>query len=92
MDYMNNFVKEVKIVNKADGSEQNIDMAQFTPDEVNQIFASFPQDVLYVDNGVLNFIATEFISKPNECFDKHKCAQCGTIYEEAVDKDTGSFF
>ena len=92
MDYMNNFVKEVKIVNKADGSEQNIDMAQFTPDEVNQIFASFPQDVLYVDNGVLNFIATEFIAKPNECFDKHKCAQCGTIYEEAVDKDTGSFF
>lgn len=92
MDYMNNFVKEVKIVNKADGSEQNIVMAQFTPDEVNQIFASFPQDVLYIDNGVLNFIATEFIVKPNECFDKHKCAQCGTIYEEAVDKDTGSFF
>lgn len=92
MDYMNNFIKEVKVINKTNGNEQLIDISLFEPTEVNQIFATFPQDVLYVDDGVLNFIATEFIAKINESFDKHKCAQCGAIYEEAVDKDVGSFF
>lgn len=92
MDYMNNFIKEVKVINKTNGNEQLIDTSLFEPDEVNQIFATFPQDVLYVENGILNFIATEFIAKINESFDKHKCAQCGAIYEEAVDKDVGSFF
>ena len=92
MDYVNMFVKNVKLHNKQNGIDKDIDMSLFTAPEIEEIFSAFPQDVLYVDNGILTFITDNFIKKINDSFEKHKCAQCGTIYEEAVDRSSEGFF
>lgn len=92
MDYVNTFVKSIRLENKQTGAVQDIDFSQFSVSEMEEIFAAFPQDVLYTDDGVLNYIANEYIKKINDTFDQHKCGACGAIYEEAIDKDTQSFF
>ena len=92
MDYVNTFVKSIRLENKQNGSVQNIDFENFNVAEMEEIFAMFPQDVLYADNSVLNYIANEYIKKINDTFDQHKCGVCGAIYEDAIDKDTQSFF
>lgn len=92
MDYVDTFVKSVRIEGKADGSVQDIDLSDFTAAEVEEIFSSFPQDVLYADDGVLSYIAKEYIQRINDSFEKRKCAVCGAEYEEAVDGDAQGFF
>ena len=92
MDYVNMFVKSVKLHNKQSGMDKDIDMSLFTAPEIEEIFSAFPQDVLYVDNGILTFITQNFIKKINDSFEKHKCAQCGTAYEEAIDGSSEGFF
>lgn len=92
MDYINTYVKSFRLLNKQTSQENEIDLSEYSSEDVTALFSEFPQDVLYVDDGVLNFIANEFIGKLNDAFDKHKCLNCGTLYEEAIDKDTQSFF
>lgn len=46
-------------------------MAKYKASDVEDILASFPQDALYTDDGVLNFIANEYLKKINDSFDKH---------------------
>lgn len=92
MDYMNMFVKHIDIVNKQTGKETAINAADFTAAEIEDIFSAFPQDVLYVDDGVITYITKNYISSINDTFEKHKCGACGAVYGEAIDETVDSFF
>ena len=82
MEYVNLFISKLKLEIKSTGVVRDIDFSNYKADAVEEILAKFPQDALYTDDGVLNFIATEYLKKINDSFDKHVCFQCGTIQEE----------
>lgn len=92
IDYSCTFIKEIDFKSIVGESEPTrIVTSEFTPQEVTQILESFPQDVVYVDDGVLSFVVENFINKINASFEKHKCGSCGAVYDESVDGDTSSF-
>ena len=92
IDYSCAFIKQIDFKSLTGDSEPTtINTSDFTSQEVVQILESFPQDVVYVDNGVLSFIVEQFINKINDSFEKHKCGSCGAIYDESIDGDTTSF-
>ena len=82
MEYVNLFISKVKLNVKSTGAVREFDMSNYRASDVEEILAQFPQDALYNDNGVLNFIAVEYLKKINDSFDKHQCYSCGTIQEE----------
>ena len=82
MEYVNLFISKVKLEVKSSGVVREFDMSDYKASDVEDILAQFPQDALYNDTGVLNFIATEYLKKINDSFDKHQCFNCGTIQEE----------
>lgn len=90
-DYINMFVKTAKIINKLTNDEQNIDFEQFTPSEVTEIFSVFPQEVVYVNDGIISYISKEFMQSLNDTFQKHKCGCCQTICNDAIDQSISSF-
>ena len=82
MEYINLFIQKVDLEIKSTGAKRTVDMAKYKASDVEDILASFPQDALYTDDGVLNFIANEYLKKINDSFDKHQCYACGTIQED----------
>lgn len=92
VDYSCAFIKEISF-SSLDGSGEptRIVTADFTPAEMSEILESFPQDVIYVDDGVLGFVVENFINKINDAFEKHKCGSCGAVYDESIDGDAQSF-
>jgi hypothetical protein len=82
MEYVNLFISKLKLLIKSSGTVRDIDFTAYKADAVEEILAKFPQDALYTDDGVLNFIATEYLKKINDSFDRHVCAVCGTVQEE----------
>lgn len=79
MEYVNLFISKIDMEVKATGAKRSIDMSKYKASDVEDILAKFPQDVLYTEDGVMNFIAQEYLKKINDSFDKHKCAECGTV-------------
>jgi hypothetical protein len=86
------FIKNVTIVNKTTNETNFIDFSQFTIKETLEIFSAFPQEVMYVDDGVIHYISTEFLQKINSVFSTHKCGACNTICEDTLDQNIASFF
>ena len=82
MEYINLFISKVVLEVKSTGATRTIDMANYKASDVEEILAQFPQDALYTEDGVLNFIANEYLKKINDSFDKHQCFACGTVQEE----------
>ena len=82
MEYINLFISKIDMHVKATGAKRTIDMSQYKASDVEDILAQFPQDALYTENGVLNFIANEYLKKINDSFDKHQCISCGHVQEE----------
>lgn len=82
MEYVNLFISKVDLLVKATGAARTIDMSDYKASDVEDILAQFPQDALYTDDGVLSFIATQYLKKINDSFDKHQCFNCGTVQEE----------
>lgn len=82
MEYINLFISKVVLTVKSTGAKRTIDMANYKASDVEDILSQFPQDALYTDDGVLNFIANEYLKKINDSFDKHQCYACGSIQEE----------
>ena len=82
MEYINLFISKLKLEVKSSGAVREIDFTQYKASDVEEILAKFPQDALYTDDGVLNFIANEYLKKINDSFDKHECYQCGTVQED----------
>lgn len=82
MEYVNLFISKVKLEVKSANVIREFDLSDYKASDVEEILAQFPQDALYSDSGVLNFIATEYLKKINDSFDKHVCYNCGTVQEE----------
>lgn len=90
-DYATTFMKSVQVKSKSNGNAQTLDFGLFSTKEVETTISLFPQDVMYADDGVLNFITTQFIERINKQFEQHACAQCGTIENETIGQDVSSF-
>lgn len=91
MEYVELFISNVNFTIKATNVTRNIDFSKYKPSDVQDILSNFPQDALYTENGVLNFIANEYLKKINDSFDKHECYSCGTIQEEEGSNQAESF-
>ena len=92
MDYTQLFIKKVVITKLEDGSTKTVDAKDFTPNELLEIFAMFPQDVMYIDDGITTFILKEFVQKIDTAYGEHKCGSCGAVYKNAADGGTDGFF
>ena len=91
IEQMNLFVRKLKMTNKDTGIVREIDFSKYNVTDISDIFAMFPQDVVYSDNGIINIITTKFINQLNNSFDKHTCSSCGTVYEQDGSNQVESF-
>ena len=91
MDYVSIFIKNFSFVDKTTGEKTVIDSSEYSVDELLDIMSVFPQDVLYSENGVIQYITKEFIGKINDAFEKHECAVCGKLCEDTSDSSAEGF-
>ena len=91
MEYINLFISKLVISAAAGKVLKEIDFHGYKPADIEEILQTLPQDVLYTDNGVLQFIAKEFLQKLNASFDKHQCQYCGAIQEDENTNQVESF-
>lgn len=84
LDYVDLYIKQIILENKTTGMVKTVDIADYEPEDVEEIISIFPQDVLYSDNGILKYITEEYIKKINDSFDKQHCLQCGELHENTV--------
>lgn len=92
IDYLNLFISEITFQDKTTGEEpQVLDLTDFTFIEVADILSVFPQDVFYSEHGIIQYITTEFVSKINNCFEKHSCAMCGYVSPDSIDDSIDDF-
>lgn len=92
VDYTNLFIKKIEFIDKTTGDTNVIDADEYTTSELLEVISVFPQDVLYADNGIIQYITKEFITKINDTFDKHKCAICGAMVDATSDSSAEGFF
>lgn len=92
VDYTNLFIKRVEFTDKTNGESNVIDASEYTVNELLEVISVFPQDVLYADSGIIQYITREFITKINDTFDKHKCALCGAVVDATADSSADGFF
>lgn len=92
VDYTNLFIKKIEFVDKTTGEATVIDVDDYSIDELFEIIAVFPQDVLYADNGLIQHITAEFVTKINDTFEKHECYMCGKLCENTADSSSEGFF
>src|SRR5574344_1653012 len=84
MDYINLYISEIDVENKATKMKKHINMADYQVGDIEDIMAIFPQDVLYTENGVLYFIINNFIKVINDTFEVQHCYNCNAVYENTV--------
>ena len=84
IDYINLFIKQIDLENKSTNSVKQIILSDYAVKDIEDIVAVFPQDVLYSDDGVIQYIANNYIKKINDTFDEHTCFNCGEKYENDV--------
>ncbi len=84
VDYINLFIKQIDLTNKISKTSKKIVFADYPVRDIEDIMAVFPQDVLYSDDGVIQYIANNYIKKINDTFDVHTCFNCGEKYEHDV--------
>lgn len=84
IEYVDLFIEDVEIENKATGTKKTIHMRDYGVADVEDILATFPQDVVYSDSGVIQHVAKRYVQRVNDAFDKHRCLQCGEEYENDV--------
>lgn len=92
IEYINLFIKSIDITNKATNKSTIVDFSKYVVGDREEILATFPQDVLYSQHGVLMFITDNFIKPMNSSFDKHECCVCGAIHEKGDINSSESFF
>lgn len=92
IDYTQLFIKQVVITKLEDNSVKTVNSNDFTAAEFLEILSLFPQDVLYVDNGIIAFIIKEFIKNVEKAYEQHKCGICGAVYKNSQDNSTTGFF
>lgn len=81
MEYINLFIKSFGI-SRGEQFLREFDLSHMRPDAIDELLQHLPQDVLYAENGVLQFVTKELLQKLNDSFDKHTCKHCGTVQED----------
>lgn len=89
-EYVNLYIKDVTVKNLKTGNTKVINFDDYGPLDVTDILSVFPYEVVYNDNGVLQFITKQVIGNINDQFEAHYCVQCHEKYEGGIE-DTGSF-
>lgn len=84
IEYVDLFIEDIEIENIATGVKMTIHMRDYDVADVEDILATFPQDVVYSDDGVIQHVAKRYVQRVNDAFDKHRCLQCGEEYENDV--------
>lgn len=78
VDYINLYIKQIELIDKLTGEKQVADLSLMTYSDIEQLIEMFPQNIIFSEeNGVLRYIAKNFIEKINDAFKyNEKCAQC----------------
>ena len=84
IDYINLFIKQIDLKSKSNSAEKVIVMSDYKVRDIEDIMSVFPQDVLYSEDGVLQYIANNYIKKINDTFEEHFCCSCGEKYENDI--------
>lgn len=86
IDYINLFIKSAEYISKEDPTKrEKADFTVMSYSDIEQLISYFPQNIIFSEeNGVLKFIAQEFISKLNNVFAYEKCAFCGAESHEGM--------
>ena len=78
VDYINLYIKQIELIDKATGAKDVADLSLMTYSDIEKLIEMFPQNIIFSEeNGVLQYIAKNFIEKINSVFQYEKCAQCG---------------
>ena len=91
IDYISLFIKSVSFIDITSGETSKINSSDYSIDELFDVISVFPQDVMYAENGIIQYITKEFIGKINDAFEKHECAVCGKLCDETSDSSTEGF-
>lgn len=92
LEYVNLFIKKVTIENKSTNNKTIIIFDNYAIADREDLLATFPQDVLYTNNGIIKFIVDEYIAPVNATFEKHECSVCHTVHEKEGVNNSESFF
>lgn len=85
IDYINLFIKSIEITNKISGEKNVADLSIMTNSDIEELISYFPQNIIFgEEDGVLKYVATEFLEKINKTFEYEKCAQCGAEAQEGI--------
>lgn len=86
IEYINLFISEIEMIEKDDPTQRmTADLSLMTYSEVESLIDLFPQNVIFAEtNGVLGYIADNFINKLNDAFRYEKCQFCGAETTEGV--------
>lgn len=91
MEYVNLFIRSFDIIDESGNTCFSIDFKGYGPADIEDILQDLPQDVLYSENGVLQFVSNELLKKLNSSFEKHVCMSCQTVQEEENTNQVESF-
>ena len=91
MEYVNLFIRSFDIIDESGNTCFSIDFKGYGPADIEDILQDLPQDVLYSENGVLQFVSNELLKKLNNSFEKHVCMNCQTVQEEENTNQVESF-
>ena len=92
LEYIDLFVKDVKIENLQTGATRQFSMRDYKVEDVEDILQAFPQDALYSEKGALKFVSDQYLKPVNESFTKHVCAACGAVHNKEGTNNPESFF
>ena len=86
LEYINLFIKQIEMVNKADPSNRQVaDLTFMSYNQIEQLISLFPQNVIFgEEHGVIKQITTEFLEKLNNVFKYEKCKQCGAESQQGM--------
>lgn len=83
IDYVDLFIKDIKIVNKSDNEEIVIDLSNCSINDVEEVLSKLPQGVLLNRSGdsLMDKLTKDFLSTINSSFSKNICENCGKEIE-----------
>jgi hypothetical protein len=85
IEYVNLFIKRIDVIDKDDpASALSADLTLMTYSEIEKLIDMFPQNVVFSEDGVINYITKNFIERLNSVFQYEKCAFCGAESSEGI--------
>lgn len=85
MEYFNLFIKSIEVTNKVTNKKTIADLTTMSFKDIEELISFFPQNIVFgEENGLIKFIATEFLEKINNIFTYEKCINCGAATTEGI--------